>query len=187
MQVNLRGTHVRVADDLRDYATEKVSHVGRIFDGLMKAEIEFREERNRRVAEKEIVEVTITSKAGTLIRAAAHAPDAFAAVDMVVDRLEGQVRRLKEKLVGRSHPRESRMSGVHLRAASRDEEEDLDGSPQIVRTKSFDMKPMTAEEAALQMDLLGHDFYFFSNSESGVANVVYRRRDGHYGLIEPVR
>jgi putative sigma-54 modulation protein len=172
-----------VVDKVRDYATEKVTHVGRIFDGLMTAEIEFHEQRNRRVPDKEDVEVTITTTTGTLIRAGAHAPDPFAAVDLVVDRLERQVRRLKEKLISRSHPRDGRATAIHSRPDDDDESTEL--SSRIVRTKRFDMKPMTAEEAALQMDLLGHGFYFFSNSDTGESNVVYRRRDGDYGLIEP--
>ena len=185
MRISVRGAHMRVPDKLRDYATEKVTHVGRIFDGVVTAEVEFREERNPRVADKEIVEVTMTTKAGTLIRATGHAPDAHAAVDAVVGRLERQVRRLKEKLVSRSHPQKSRASS-NSRPEPVDDDDSTDG-PRIVRTKSFDMKPMTAEEAALQMDMLGHDFYLFTNSETGVNNVVYRRRDGHVGLIEPAR
>jgi putative sigma-54 modulation protein len=185
MQVNVRGVNTKVADPLRGYASEKVGHVGRIFDGLMTAEVEFQEERNRRVPDKEVVEVTMTTTAGTTIRARGHAPDGFAAVDLVVDRLEQQVRRLKEKLVGRSHPRESRQNPVH--SSELDKDDESDGSPRIVRTKRFDIKPMTAEEAALQMELLGHDFYLFSNSETGESNVVYRRRDGDVGLIEPTR
>ena len=148
----------------------------------MSAEVEFHEQRNPRVADKEDVEVTITTTTGTLIRAGAHAPDPYAAVDMVVDRLERQVRKLKEKLVGRSHPRPSHEARVH---SAPEDDDDGDQSPKIVRTKRFEIKPMTAEEAALQMDLLGHDFYLFSNSDSGEPNVVYRRRDGDYGLIEP--
>jgi putative sigma-54 modulation protein len=182
MQVNVRGVNVKVVENVKDYAAEKVGHVARIFDGVMAAEVEFSEQRNPRVSEREVVEVTMTTTVGQLIRAGAHASDPFAAVDMVVDRLERQVRRLKEKLVGRSHPRNHHLGAVHSR---RDKDDEADTLPRIVRTKRFDIKPMTAEEAALQMDLLGHDFYFFSNSETGECNVVYRRRDGDLGLIEP--
>ena len=185
MHVSVRGTNVKVVDNVREYATEKVSHVGRLFDGLMTAEVEFHEERNPRVHDKDCVEVTMTTTTGTLIRAGAHATDPFAAVDMVIDRLERQVRRMKEKLVGRSHPRDGRSGVIHSDDRDRDDDSDGDGPPRIVRTKRFDIKPMTAEEAALQMDLLGHDFFFFSNSETGEPNVVYRRRTGDFGLIEP--
>ena len=182
MQVNVHGVGLKVGESLKEYATEKVGHVGRLFDGLMTADVEFHEARNRRVPDKEVVEVTISTTAGTLIRAGAHASDAFAAVDLVVARLERQVRRLKEKLVGRSHPHHRAVN-----SSGSDREDEPEPTPRLVRTKRFDIKPMTAEEAALQMDLLGHDFYLFTNSESGEANVVYRRRDGDVGLIEPNR
>lgn len=182
MQVNVRGINVKLLDSLKEYAVEKVAHVGRLFEGVTGAEVEFHEHRNRRVPEKEVVEVVMTTTTGRLIRATAHAPDPFAAVDLVVDRLESQVRKLKERLVARSHPREARNTAVDFRSRDKDDETD---SSRIVRTKRFDIKPMTAEEAVLQMEMLGHGFYLFTNSESGEANVVYHRRDGDLGLIEP--
>ena len=159
--------------------------MSRLFDHLTAADVEFREQRNPRVTDKEEVEVTLSTSAGTLIRAGAHAPDPFSAVDLVVARLERQVRRLKERLVARSHPRDARAAAINSRQTEKDDESDK--FPRIVRTKRFDIKPMTAEEAALQMDLLGHGLYFFTNSETAEPNVVYRRRDGDVGLIEPNR
>jgi len=122
---------------------------------------------------------------GHIVRAKASAPDSSAAMDRVVDKLEHQMAKLKGRLVGRSHSR--RNGSVHspsdLPSPDDDTETDEDQS-KIVKTKQFAIKPMTPEEAALQMDLLGHDFFFFTNAETTSAAVVYRRNDGFVGLID---
>jgi putative sigma-54 modulation protein len=125
---------------------------------------------------------------GHIVRAKASAADALGAVDRVVDKLEHRMEKLKGKLVGRSHPR---------RHGNHDLDDDDAGAEadatdptavgsvtRIVKTKRFDIKPMTPEEAALQMELLGHDFFFFTNAETVRAAVVYRRADGDIGLID---
>ena len=101
----------------------------------------------------------------------------------MVDKLEHQIEKLKGKLIGRSHPR--RHGSVNsVQQQDSDEEEIEPGQVRIVKNKSFAIKPMTPEEAALQMDLLGHDFYFFTNADTEQAAVVYRRDDGDVGLID---
>jgi putative sigma-54 modulation protein len=149
---------------------------------MERAEVRFSEERNPRISDREVCEVTIHGH-GHVVRARATAADSFAAVDRVVDKLEHQMEKLKGKLVGRSQPRR------HLPPPFDDhreafEDDGGDASARIVRTKRFSIKPMTPEEAALQLDLLGHGFYFFTNSETNRAAVVYRRHDGHIGLID---
>ena len=128
------------------------------------------------------------------MRAKASAGDPFAAVDRVVDKLEHQIEKLKGKLLGRSHPRRhgpvdsvrTGQSTATAGASGPDTEGDQldDGEMRIVKTKRFEIKPMTPEEAVLQMELLGHDFFFFTNAETQQAAVVYRRNDGYVGLIE---
>jgi putative sigma-54 modulation protein len=183
LDVTIRHRKVDVPDDLRIVAEEKVSRLSRFLDGMDHAEIIFSEEKNPRISEKEVCEVTLTGH-GHFVRARATAPDAFTAVDRVVDKLEHQITRLKGKLVGRSHPR--RHSSVNSAKTDHSVDEDTsdDGDLQIVKTKRFPIKPMTPEEAVLQMELLGHDFYFFTNAENQQAAVVYRRNDGAVGLIE---
>jgi len=183
MDVSIRGRNVELSDALRSAAEEKVSRLSRFLDGMDHVEINFYEERNPRISQRDVCEVTFKAH-GHLLRAKAAAADPFSAVDGVVAKLEHQIEKLKGKLMGRSHPR--RHGSVNsLEEQEPDDEDELErGQARIVKTKSFPIKPMTPEEAALQMDLLGHDFYFFTNAETEQAAVVYRRDDGDVGLID---
>ena len=186
MDVTVRSRHVELTEALRAVAREKVSRLSRFLEGMEHAEVLFSEERNPRISAKEVCEVTVTGH-GHVVRARAADADAVAAIDRVVDKLEHRLAKLKGKLVARSHPRRhgSLDSAPDLsRAPAGVEVDDEEGQPRIVKTKQFAIKPMTPEEAALQMDLLGHDFFLFTNAETGSAAVVYRRNDGHIGLIE---
>jgi len=182
--------NVEVPEALRAVAREKVGRVGRHLDGWDHAEIHFSEERNPRIADREVCEVTLRGH-GHVVRAKASAPDTLAAVDRVVEKLERQVSRLKSRLIGRSHPRHAAHSNGHtaptgtgLDALAADDDEAEAAGPRFVKTKHFSSKPMTPEEAALQMELVGHGFYFFTNADTGLATVVYRRDDGDFGLID---
>jgi putative sigma-54 modulation protein len=188
LDIAIRGRNVEVSEALRSTVEEKVTRLTRFLDGMEWAEVSFSEERNPRIADKEVCEVTMHGH-GHIVRATAAASDTFAAVDRVVDKLEHRIEKLKGKLIGRSHPRRhASVDFVPDRTASEESDEDLNGDsiggPRIVKTKQFAIKPMTPEEAALQMDLLGHDFFFFTNAETGRAAVVYRRNDHHIGLID---
>jgi putative sigma-54 modulation protein len=161
-------------------AETKVAHAGRFFDGLLDADVEFTEAQNRRVTDGRF-KVEVTSRAaGQMMRVESSAESAEAALDLAIDKMEKRLRRLKERLVQRS--RKGRKES-EVGFATLDDEEDT--GPEIVRVKQFVMKPMTPEEAALQMDLLGHSFFYFQNAESDMPSVLYRRRDGALGLIEP--
>ena len=202
MDIAIAARNLEVSDSLRATVEEKVTRLGRFLDGMERAEVRFFEERNPRIAEREVCEVTMHGH-GHIVRARAAATDVFAAVDRVVDKLEHRMEKLKGKLVGRSHPRRHGSVNSQRRSVDSDgsgsdfdsDEEhddsgfdgDFDGlrnGARIVKTKQFAIKPMTPEEAALQMDLLGHDFFFFTNAETGRAAVVYRRADRHIGLID---
>jgi putative sigma-54 modulation protein len=180
MDVSIRGRNLELSESLRAAAQEKVARLSRFLDGVDQAEIQFYEERNPRISEREVCEVTLRAH-NHLIRAKAASSDAVAALDRAVAKAEHQIEKLKGKLIGRSHPR--RHGSVNSVQES-DEEEPEDGQATIVKTKQFPIKPMTPEEAALQMDLLGHDFYFFTNADTERAAVVYRRNDGNIGLID---
>jgi len=204
MQVIVKGRHTHLPNSIKETATQKLEKVQRLFDRIQKLEIEFTEEHNPRIADKHIVEVILTTKAHVL-RAQARGPDPVSAIDLVVDKLTRQVRGMKGKMVGRTRAGRRKpaapaaeeasselLTNPDTRNGSERPIESFDGSEQnepvgsgITRVKRFVIKPMTAEEAVLQMDSLGHDFYLFVNAESEQAGVVYRRRDGSFGLIEP--
>ena len=182
MEISIRHGKVEVPPALRAAVEEKVGRVARHLDGMDNAEIRFLEERNPRLSDKEVCEVTLHGH-GHVVRARAAAGDPFSAVDRVVDKLEHQMAKLKGKLIDRSHPR--RQPSVELGPdVVVPDEEAANGRPRIVRSKRFEMKPMTPEEAAMQMELVGHGFYLFTSSETGLPGVVYRRNDGHIGHIE---
>lgn len=207
MDIAIASRNVDVSDGLRAAVEEKVARLSRFLEGMERAEVRFFEEKNPRIAEREVCEVTMHGH-GHVVRARATAVDAFAAVDRVVDKLEHRMEKLKGKLVGRSHPRRHGPVSSNRHRVTSDGDgrgfddvgfdgdetglddsglDDFDGlrlGARIVKTKQFAIKPMTPEEAALQMDLLGHDFFFFTNAETGRAAVVYRRTDGDIGLID---
>ena len=182
MDVRVHGKNMRVDEEVNDIALDKIGHAGRIFDDGSAADVEFSELRNPRSAgERFKVEIT-THTAGHTVRVEAMAPEAISAVDLAADKFERQLRRLKERLIQRSRTRDHKT----LNAGSFTSDEDDDEGPaSVVRTKRFAMRPMTAEEAGLQMEMLGHDFFFFLDAESGKYCVLYHRDDGNLGLIEP--
>lgn len=179
MQVIVKGKNLEVTEALREYALEKVGRVGKYLDRIIKTEIEMSVEKNPKIQESQVVEVTIFSS-GPVIRAKESAADMYQAIDLVCNKLERQARKVKKKLIDRSHHARN-----PFKEASEVLEEGEEKEPVIVKTKSFPLKPMTPEEACLQMELVGHDFFVFINSETEETNVVYRRKDGNYGLIEP--
>ncbi|HZU73114.1 MAG TPA: ribosome-associated translation inhibitor RaiA [Acidimicrobiales bacterium] len=185
LDFDIAARHTEISEDVRHTAQDKLGRLDRFLYDVKRAEVRFREEHNPRIRDREVCEVTLHGP-HHVVRASASAPDMLAAVDLVVEKLEHRLVRLKGRLVGRSHPRrrpplDSRpgQSGPDGQPGDGD-----DDQPQIVRTKQFELKPMTPTEAALEMQLLGHDFYLFSNSDTGRAAVVYRRRDGQTGLID---
>ncbi|MGH9183140.1 MAG: ribosome hibernation-promoting factor, HPF/YfiA family [Acidimicrobiales bacterium] len=183
MQISVSSRNVELTGALRAAAEEKIGRLDRFLDGMDRAEVHFLEERNPRIADKDVCEVTLEGH-GHHVRAKVAAADPFAAVDAAVDKLEHQLHKLKTKLVGRSHSRRRELADAEGVLAGAGAGSDPDQGTRIVKTKRFLMKPMTPEEAALQMELLGHGFFFFSNTETGRAAVVYRRAVGDVGLID---
>jgi putative sigma-54 modulation protein len=176
--------HHRLPPGLHDAVTAKLSHATRHLEGMDRADVRFTEERSPRPTANRVCEVTIRGH-GHVVRATGTGPDLQTALDRAATKLEHGVDKLKGKLLGRSHPRRTRAADLHsAHLDEADEPEEPDGQPRIVRMKKFEMKPMTPEEAAMQMDLVGHAFYLFTSSETGQAGVVYRRNDGQIGLID---
>jgi putative sigma-54 modulation protein len=198
VHISIRHRNVRVDDVVKAAANEKITRLTRFLQGMDHAEVTFSEEQNPRVGSKrkEVCEATIRGH-GHVVRAKAAGSNQQAALDLVVAKLEHQLTKLKGKLDSRQHggPKAGHhhSSGLHevpapvngngavalLEAPQTD-----DNTAKIVRRKQFIVSPMTAEDAALQMDLLQHDFYLFTNVDTGRASVVYRREDGHLGLID---
>ena len=175
MRLQVRGKNIDVNEAIRSYAEQKLRRIERQLPDLTQVELELSEERNPSIAASHVAEATIWTKGPTL-RAREAAPDVRASIDQLVDKLERQVTRYREK---RRRGRSRHEPAVAAVPAGAEEEQP------IVKTKQFAMTPMTPEEAVLQLELVGHDFFVFRNDDSSDVNVVYRRRDGGYGLIEP--
>jgi putative sigma-54 modulation protein len=182
VEVLVHGNRMTVGDELRTLTDEKVARAIRVFEDVQYVDVEFTREQNPRISEERF-RVEITSQvAGNVVRVEAAGFDDRAALDVAVDKYERQLRRLKQRLIDRSR----RSSEKHLNATSGGVEEHSDATElRIDRVKQFAVKPMSPEEAALQMELLGHSFYLFLNAETERYSVLYRRRGGSLGLIEP--
>jgi len=174
IRVHARGTELDPT--FRALVEDKMQKAAKVFDHAGDVDVELTEEHNpRRADDKFRVELTSLT-GGRLLRIEASAPTADAALDDAVDRFTRTMRRHKERVID-SHRRKEN--------AVIDEPGGPSDEPEIVRLKQFVMKPMTIDEAALQMDLLGHDFFFFLHSATDKNSVLYRRKDGRLGLIEP--
>ena len=176
MQLQVKGRNLEVSDSIRSYAERKLSKLDKQVHELTRIEVELAVERNPSVAANQVAEATVWTK-GPILRARESSTDMKASIDQLVDKLERQAQRYRDKRrrgpTKNAHP-------VEGRPVVPDEE-----SPLIVKTKQFPVKPMSPEEAVLQLELVGHDFFVFQNAETLEVNVVYRRRDSNYGLIEP--
>jgi putative sigma-54 modulation protein len=187
MDVMVKGRNMPVTEALERYATEKVERTAKFFDeehSVARAEVELIHERNRSNPEPEVADATLFIN-GTVLKAREASADMYASIDRMSDKLGRQVRRYRGRQLDRWHGQRQRHEMAETGPVFVEDEEEIEA--RIVRTKQFQMKPMNPEEAALQMDLLGHAFFVFTNADTGEINVVYRRRDGNYGLIEPAR
>jgi putative sigma-54 modulation protein len=180
MRLQVKGKNVEVSDAIRAYAQEKLAKLDRQLTDP-RVELELAVERNPSIADAHVAEATVFTR-GPVLRARESSQDMKASIDQLVDKLERQVTRYREKRQ-RGHHQHARANG-----ASAEEAVPLvpgEEMPQIVKTKQFIVKPMTPEEAVLQLELVGHDFFVFRNSDTDELSVVYRRNDGDFGLIEP--
>lgn len=179
MIYNIRGQRVQVTDALRDYAEKKLSRLEKYFDPSITSEVNVTLSVTKG---QHTVEVTIPIS-GMFLRAEESSEDMYASIDAVIDKLERQIRKHKTK-INRKIRQTGNNKAVFQEQSNAvsvmDEEEEFE----LVRTKRFTFKPMDVEEAILQMNLLGHNFFVFSNADTKSINVVYKRSDGKYGLIE---
>ncbi|MEH7418687.1 ribosome-associated translation inhibitor RaiA [Neobacillus drentensis] len=177
MNFNIRGENIEVTIAIREYIEKKVSKLERHLIKKEAANVYVNLRINPDKTSK--VEVTI-SQPHLVLRAEETHMDMYAAIDLILDKLERQIRKYKTK-VNRKYREKTGMGAAFK--IDRNEEETED-QLEVVRTKQFDLKPMDSEEAILQMDLIGHSFYVFTDADTNRTNVVYKRRDGRYGLIE---
>ncbi len=184
MHITITGRHMPVSDSLRAYAEEKISKVAKIHDrDDMTVDVVLHVEKNPSNKNRDVAEVTAHMK-GIVVRAEEAAPEMYAAIDLVSEKLERQMRKYKTKLVDRRNGKIAvKTAPGDTEIAPEPEEEELG----VTRVKVIDTKPMTEEEAILQLELLGHDFFVFTHAEVGTVNVLYRRSGGDYGLIQPRR
>ncbi len=175
MKYIIKGKQAGVTNAMQEKAIKKIGKFERFFKPDSEAVISFKIEKDRYTFE------TAIYSRGTIIRAEECSNDMYASMDMVVEKLERQIRKHKTKLGKRIRQDAMTPDNFYIHEKIEDEDENYD----VVRTKRFPLKPMDIEEAILQMNLLAHNFFVFINADTETVNVVYRRNDGKYGLIEP--
>ncbi len=180
MDIIVNGKNIEVTPSLREYAQKKAAKVNKFFaKSPIDTKVTMSTERG-----KHIVDITVQIN-GILLRGEEKSEDMYASVDGAIDKIERQIHKFKTKINRKLREENQVVIDVNQLNPSLANYPEETTQPKIMRTKRFAIKPMSTEEAVMQMDLLGHDFYVFSNSDTEEVNVVYRRRDGNYGLIEP--
>jgi putative sigma-54 modulation protein len=192
VEITVSARHTEVSAALREVVEEKIGRLSRYLEGMDRAEVHFTEEKNPRISDKEVCEVTLEGH-GHHVRCKVAAADGFSAIDAAVNKLEHQLYKLKTKVQQRQHggrrsangaPTLAELEADALGTVLVDDLDDAAEGPRIVKTKRHTLKPMTAAEAVLQLDLVEHDFWFFTNADTGRSAVLYRRTDGDLGLID---
>lgn len=190
MQLLIKGKNLEVTDAVRAHVNKKLSRLDRYLDTISQTEVEISREKTRAATDRYVVEVTMTAN-GTILRGEEKSGDIHSAVDTVVDVMQRRLTRFKERLHRRGRGSARSTEGEGEAAEGWLDEEAPEGTgagaapkPRLVRTKTISLKPMSEEEAGEQMELLGHDFFLFSNASTNRIAVIYRRNDGDFGLIE---
>jgi putative sigma-54 modulation protein len=189
MDVVVFGKHVEVSAELRALTREKLERINKFANDVRRIDVDYDELATKRPKDSHTCEILVHLNKH-LVKGCATAGDHVAALDSALDKVEQQMRRLHDRRVHRRNgAKGSRTNGVESPfggttvPVGTDVEGDTDG-PVVVKSKQIAVKPMDVEEAALQMELLGHDFFLFTRAETGSAAVLYRRRDGALGMIE---
>jgi putative sigma-54 modulation protein len=193
MQLTVTGRNIELTPALKEYLTDKLQRSQKHFDHALNITALLSVAKNPSVAASQTAEVTIKLN-GAVIRGEESTENMYASIDLVADKIERQLRKYKTRYYHKGNKAKERDHSVETIDVSPDLDYDFEVSksisleearPRIVRSKRFPLKPMLPEEACKHMDLLGHDFFMFINSESNQVNTVYHRRDSNYGLIEP--
>lgn len=174
MKITITTKNIEMTEALRNIVEKKISRLERFFDPEVEAHATLSVEKARHK-----IEVTIPFN-NVVLRGEETNENMYISIDLVLDKLESQIRKQKKRL-----ERRTKSSDLRFQYIPNVEEDDENNEPRIVKTKKFAFKPMSTEEAVLQMELLGHNFFVYQNAENDEVNVVYKRKDGNYGLIEP--
>jgi putative sigma-54 modulation protein len=174
MKLQMKSMNMQVSEKMKAYVEKKLRKLDKFFDSDVEATLNFIEQKNRQK-----IEITMPVN-GFFLRAEEEDQDIFPAIDLAVDKLEKQILKYKARYNKKGRLSATRVSSMDGLAPAREDDEEVK-----VRVKKFTVKPMTMDEAIMRMDMVGHNFFVFANGETEQINVVYRRHDGHYGLIEP--
>ncbi len=180
MQLIIQGKNIEMTDRLHEYVEKKVSRLSRYLPTITEARVELATESARSMEHRQVAQLTLRIK-GKILRAEERTDDIFASIDAMLNKMHRQIARYKGKSRDKLRGGEESLPDEFY-----EEEEEEEVPPRIVRIKRFDTAAMDEEEAVEQMELLGHDFFVFYNINDQEVNVLYRRRDGNYGLIQPV-
>ncbi len=186
MEVTLTGKNFVISDRIREYVEKKMGKLDRYLPDIDDARVEITQEKTKSARDKNVVQVTLRAN-GKLLRAEERAEAIYACIDTVTDKIHRQVARYKGKRQNRSHGHTHKQPDFEMPMIDQETLNEIaaEDERRIVRVKEFSISPMTEDEAVEQMELLGHNFFVFFNGNSGRINVLYRRGDDHYGLIDP--
>ncbi|MEW5945065.1 MAG: ribosome-associated translation inhibitor RaiA [bacterium] len=183
MRIVIKGNNIRLTEALKNYVREKIGRLKKYFEGIKSAEVELTYQDSRSADKTQKVEVTLSAN-GVIFRCEEASVNMYASIDIAAEKLERQLRRFKQRLYQRSRVLRGAKKDSAAKPPSQPRAAD-EPEPKIVKMKRFAVKPMEPLEASLQMEMLNHNFFVFLNSESEQVNVIYKRNDGNYGLIEP--
>ena len=187
MELTVKSRNIEIPETVREYTQKKMDKLNHHLPNLREAEVIFSQEKTKTAGTRYVVQVTINST-GMILRGEESAPDTFTAINNVMTVLDRRIERYKGKLYGKGKgaapAKIGELAADPAEQAVPAEETEAVGN-RVVKVKRFSMKPMFVDEAAEQMELLGHDFFVFFNAAIEQINVIYRREDGDYGLIEP--
>ena len=187
--IKISGRKINVNDKMRERVNEKIGDALRVFDVQpMTCDVVLRVDKNPSNPERKTCEVTVFVRE-SVVRVTASSNDMYAAIDEAADKVERQLRKYKTKVVDKRKRASKGLAHPELEAVTAESLADLiepaEEDDQLVREKIIELTPMTEEEALVQTDLLGHDFYVFENATTGLVNVIYHRHNGGYGIIKP--
>ena len=185
MELSIQGHNLEITTRLRNYVEKKTARLDRYMPNLNNVKVDLTTENTRSAVERQVAQITIRDDRGTILRAEERSSDIFASIDAVIDKLYRQIERYRGKRKRRYRGSGEEFDMGEPLPLAEAEASDEDEEPSIVRTKRFALHPMSAEEAIDQMELLGHDFFIFFNTADDAINVLYRRRDGNLGLLQP--
>lgn len=185
MELTINAHNMRLTSSLRTYVEKKIDRLDRYMPNLRDVHVDLAERKARNVNQRQRAQITVRNERGTILRAEESSNDIFAAIDSVVDKIYRQIVRYRGKRKSRRRNGDvdefAMMEPVPIDSATIEAEPEVT----VVRRKQFSLRPMSVDEAGDQMELLGHDFFVFFNQDDDQVNVLYKRKDGNYGLLQP--